>query len=265
MEDTRSRGVSRAFSEQDRQHVRSLNIADAAAKFRVSEKNVDRLNEYYRLVRKRVKEDALMIQKLAEHGDASDAQIEAWENDRVALSKMAAELGTEDEAVKRLANLIYASVPGYSLREYGMLPEMYYVFDEQTGALDYIGPASDASLAEMSSPYITVESPFYVAWVYLNHDRYEHWAKKHQETYSRLTSTEPKLAAAVRGQQMAERNSSGHESRATVSRGSTTVSRGSTTTESRTTGGSWGRLPPTTARTPSTRASRSTTSRTTRP
>jgi hypothetical protein len=159
MHDTRSRAAPKAFSDEDWRRVSGVSIVGGVESFRVSDEDIALLNEYYRLLRKRVTDDMLEIKKQAKHVEPTDAEIEQWESDREKLTKLGAELAAKGEAVKRLAMLIYASVPGYSLREHSILPEMYYVFNEESGTLDYAGPVSDAALAEISDLTITSDSP----------------------------------------------------------------------------------------------------------
>jgi hypothetical protein len=236
MHDTRSRAAPKAFSDEDWRRVSAVSIAVGVESFRVSDEDIALLNEYYHLLRKRVTDDALEIKNRAKHGEPTDAEIEQWESDREKLTKLGAELAAKGEAVKRLAMLIYASVPGYSLREYSTLPENYYVFNEETGTLDYVGPVSDAALAEAFAPAIVSDSPLYFAWVEMNRDHYKRWLGKHHDLYARLSEKEPKLAAAVRGDPPVKPSTS---SRATGG----AVSHGSTTTASRGSGGSWGAPP----------------------
>jgi hypothetical protein len=236
MADTRGRGAPHAFSDEDRRRARAVSNPDTIAIFRVSEEDIDLLNEYYHLLRKRVKEDVLEIQNRAKHGEPTDAEIERWVNDRERLAKLGVELAAKSEAVKRLALLIYGSVPGYSLREYNVLPQMYYVFNEDTGALDYLGPASDAALAEMADLAIMADSPLYVTWVEVNRDHYKRWLAKHHDLYKQFTLQAPKLAAAVHGDSSAKASSSSHHS-------NVSSSHSSTSSTSHTSSGSWGAPP----------------------
>ena len=100
-----------------------------------------------------------------------DAVLKAVQADRDAIVTLGGELAERTDSVKNLAALIYASLPGFCLRQWQMLPPAPYFAWDRGGNVTYIGPVNNTSYVTSSyigpdaNPYAaSVNNHFHAAW-----------------------------------------------------------------------------------------------------
>jgi hypothetical protein len=79
------------------------------------------------------------------------------EKERDEISSLGERLAGKSKAVASLGELIYASLPGYCLRENKMPPPSYFNCDQGSGALQYVGPVPlAANRLVLANPYLVI-------------------------------------------------------------------------------------------------------------
>jgi hypothetical protein len=100
-----------------------------------------------------------------------EAALKAVQADRDAIVALGGKLAERTDTVKNLAALIYASLPGFCLRQWQMLPPASYFTWDRGGNVTYIGPVNNTTYVSSSyvgpdaNPYATsLNNHFHVAW-----------------------------------------------------------------------------------------------------
>ena len=158
--------VGPTFSGTDFPRVCAISNAHAVRDFKIDDEDVHLLADYYYRLRNRAEEDMRQSQRqpteqrqlegqpqvLLQVGE-TDAERKAAQADRDAISSLGGALAGKREAVDRLGELIYASLPGFCLHQKQMLPPSYFNLDQNSGALQYVGPVAVDKPAR-TNPYI---------------------------------------------------------------------------------------------------------------
>lgn len=170
----------------DLEYARAKAIANRSAglRFKISDEDFELLVDYYRLTRARAEKDQQQFRRqfagegqfpgqLPEAGQFQqagqlpeqrqlqaqgqipnppqaglpEAELKAAQAERDAIIALGEKLAKRSEAVRSLAVLIYASVPGYCVRQWQMMPASHFHFDAAKGRWAYVGPAHDNAYA----------------------------------------------------------------------------------------------------------------------
>ena len=140
------------FGDRDYPHVKAINNPRPRKDLKISDCDVGLLPGYYYRTRTRAEEDVRQFRQLSAVGlgqfqgqpvvlpqaGPTDAQLKEAKADRDEISALGGKLADKPTAVKSLGELIYASLPGFCLREQQMIPPSY--FDSSQGRLNYVGP-----------------------------------------------------------------------------------------------------------------------------
>lgn len=138
-----------AFGKTDRSRVMAITNPKPNPIWEVSDKDVDRLAEYYYRTRRRAEEDLRQCRSESATQDQerrlSQEQIGKAENehaatkDRDEISDLGGEVAEKGSAVATLGELIDMSLPGFCLRQQHAIPRSYFTWDEPTGTYYYVG------------------------------------------------------------------------------------------------------------------------------
>jgi hypothetical protein len=161
-----NKGMPGTFGARDFAHDNAIKNRSAGPMYKISDSDVRALGDYYYRTRTRAEEDLRQFERQlfvlyasanvgqfqgqfpnSQQAGPTDKELEAAKVDREAISALGGSLADKGNAVKSLGELIYASLPGFCLREKQMLPASYFDLDQVSGKLQYVGPAYHAVYA----------------------------------------------------------------------------------------------------------------------
>ena len=119
----------RFFERDEGPRAKAIANQDAAPWYKISNKDLDALCNYYYCTRARAETDIRESQRVLANGQPqapTDEEVKAAKDDREKIAQIGGQLAGRDAAVKRLGNLIYASLPGFCYRQSNWLPNAYF-------------------------------------------------------------------------------------------------------------------------------------------
>jgi hypothetical protein len=154
------------FGMRDFARDNAIKNRSAGPMYKTSDSDVRVLANYYYHTRERAEEDLRQFERQLsilyasanmgqfqgqfpnpQQAGPTDKELEAAKADREAISTLGGSLADKGDAVKCFGELIYASLPGFCLREKQMLPASYFDLDQVSGRMQYVGPAYNAAYA----------------------------------------------------------------------------------------------------------------------
>ena len=155
--------------------IRSLRLPLALRRFNISDDgDVELLADYYYRTRARAEEDLKPFPRQLPNppqAGPQEAVLPAVPTDREALITLGGDLAKRTDAVKNLAALIHASLPGFCLRQWQTLPPASYFAWDRGGNVTYVGPVNNTTyvsggyVGPNANPYATsLNNHFRVAW-----------------------------------------------------------------------------------------------------
>jgi hypothetical protein len=167
------------FADQAFQRAEAIPGVRASRGFKISDNNdVALLADYYYCTRARAEEDLQRFrqqhmgggqvpgqrpvpgqlpgpEQLSNPAQAGpqDTELNSAQADGDAILDLGEKLARRTDAVKNVAALIYASLPGYFLHQRQMTPLSYFHFDPDQGSWSYVGPVYEAYARRYDAHY----------------------------------------------------------------------------------------------------------------
>jgi hypothetical protein len=161
-----NKGMPGTFGARDFAHDNAIKNRSAGPMYKTNDSDVRVLADYYYRTRVRAEDDLRQFERQLfalyasanvaqfqgqfpnpQQASPTDKELEAAKADCETISALGGSLADKGGAVKSLGELIYASLPGFCLREKQMLPASYFDQDQASGKLQYVGPVNNAVYA----------------------------------------------------------------------------------------------------------------------
>ena len=170
------KGMPGTFRMREYARAKAIVSPHANSTLQISDSDVGLLAEYYYRTRVRAEEDLRQFERqLAGLGQfqgqfpnppqagPADNELQAAQADRDTIFALGGRLADSIGAAKNLSELIYASLPGFCIREKQTLPPWYFDFDRKNGTFHYVGPVHNSvyagSYADRINTYVNVRAP----------------------------------------------------------------------------------------------------------